>query len=67
MIRLRKLQKNELDDYKYWKLPVHEYHKFNDPYFKKRSKQEVEDLIEKYKTQIPENIKIISNEKNQII
>ncbi|SOS48871.1 hypothetical protein TNO021_370004 [Tenacibaculum dicentrarchi] len=45
MIKLRKLQISDLEEYKYWKLPKHSYHSLNGPYFKKDSKEEVEKKI----------------------
>ncbi len=73
MIKLRKLEINDLEDYKYWKLPEHSYHSLNGPYFKKDSKEEVENKIQTLKNEfqneknVLDNVRIISNEKNEII
>ena len=42
MIRLRKIEVQDLADYKYWKKPIHAYHKFNGPYFQRQSEEEKE-------------------------
>jgi len=47
MIKLKTLELTDLEEYKYWKLPFHKYHDFNGPYFKKNSKKEIEDYIQK--------------------
>ncbi len=73
MIKLRKLELDDLEDYKYWKLPDHRYHLFNGPYFKKDSKKIIEKQIEILKNDLVkrktvlENKRIISNEQNEII
>ena len=41
MIKLRPLLLSDLDKYKHWKLPQHEYHAFNGPYFKLETKEEI--------------------------
>ena len=45
MIKLRKLKLNDLKAYGYWKSPEHSYHSLNRPYFKKDSKEEIENII----------------------
>ena len=72
MIKLRPLLLSDLDKYKHWKLPHHEYHAFNGPYFKLETKEEIEKYIEKLKRDLQNNQaltnkKIVSNEKNEII
>jgi RimJ/RimL family protein N-acetyltransferase len=73
MIKLRELEFNDLEEYKYWKLPEHSYHSLNGPYFKKDSKEEIEKKIQILKNNfqkdksILKNVKIISNDKNEII
>ncbi len=73
MILLRKLKLNDLDEYKFWKLPQHKYHILNGPYFKKNSKEEVEELIVSLKNDFSEgkavldHKRIISNDKDQLI
>lgn len=73
MIKLRKLEFNDLEDYNYWKLPEHSYHFLNGPYFKKDSKKEVEKKIQILKNKflkeenVLNNVGIISNDKNELI
>ncbi len=73
MIKLRNLNINDLTVYKKWKLPHHKYHKFNGPYFEKKSVAEIEKFIKSLKKDlinknpVLENKKIISNAKNEII
>ena len=73
MIKLKKLELDDLEDYKYWKLPSHKYHLFNGPYFKKDSKEIIDEQIEILKNDLVkrktvlENKRIISNEQNEII
>lgn len=40
-LKLRKIEKEDLPEYKHWKLPNHKYHEFNGPYFRKATKKEV--------------------------
>ena len=73
MIKLRKLELADLADYKYWNLPVHNYHLTNAPYFEKDSEEDVERLIQALKVNfslgknVLENKRIISNEQNEMI
>ncbi|WP_299892088.1 GNAT family protein [uncultured Lacinutrix sp.] len=73
MIKLRNLNLNDLEIYKYWKLPFHKYHSLNGPYFKKDSKETIEKQIEVLKSDFTsgkntlENKNIISNKQNDII
>ena len=73
MIILRDLELDELEKYKYWKLPHHKYHLFNGPYFKKDSIHDVEKHIKTLKNKLIkgkcalENKKIITNEHHEII
>ena len=72
-ILLKRLKKEDLNEYKFWKQPKHSYHLLNGPYFKKSSEQEIEKDIHKLKLKfqkgepVLENIRIISNEKNEMI
>lgn len=45
-IRLRLLEVKDLDDYLYWNHPSREFHKYNGPYFKKRTEAELEQFVE---------------------
>ena len=73
MIKLRKLKLNDLKAYGYWKSPEHSYHSLNGPYFKKDSKEEIENIIQGLKNEflkgedVLDNKRIISNNKNEII
>lgn len=70
---LRKLKVEDLDNYRYWKHPKHSYHLLNGPYFKKPTKKEIDEEIKilKLKFQndanVLDNIRIISNDKNDLI
>jgi len=73
VVKLRKLEYSDLEDYMYWKLPKHSYHSFNGPYFKKDSKNEIEKKIQFLKSEflkeksVLEHVKMITNDKNEII
>lgn len=41
LISLRKICVADLAEYAYWQSPVHKYHRFNGPYFYKKTEQEV--------------------------
>lgn len=72
-ILLRKLMIEDLDNYKYWKHPRHSYHLLNGPYFKKPTEKEIEEEIKTLKLKfqkevnVLENVRIISNKKNDMI
>lgn len=73
-IRLRKIAREDLQKYKYWQLPIHKYHDFNGPYFKKLSKEEVEQKIQSISSEMDQGNddplagkRIISNEHNELI
>jgi len=57
-IILRKLQINDLDDYLKWKHPLREFHKYNGPYYKIESEEELLELVENFRK------KLLSGEKN---
>lgn len=73
MITLRDLKLEDIEKYKYWKLPHHKYHLFNGPYFKKDTINDIEKQIKKIKRKLIkgncafENKKMISNKRNEII
>lgn len=50
-IKLRKIRKEDLEEYKYWQQPIHKYHAYNGPYFKKSTAKEVEGEIRKLSEQ----------------
>ncbi|MCG8329717.1 MAG: GNAT family N-acetyltransferase [Chitinophagales bacterium] len=74
MIRLRKIEARDLADYKYWKKPIHAYHKFNGPYFKRQSEEEIKEEITNLKrafeqgnlNPLPQK-RIITNVENELI
>ena len=73
-IELRKITKEDLTEYEYWKLPIHKYHHFNGPYFKKSSKEEIGSEIKRISEEfkkgnrnpIPER-RMISNKKRELL
>lgn len=72
-VLLKKLKVENLDDYKYWKHPKHNYHLLNGPYFKKSSEKKIEQQIQALKlkfqkgNEVLENIRIITNKENEMI
>jgi len=67
-IVLRELELKDLEDYFYWNLPSREFHKFNGPYYRKRSEEELRKHIGELKLLLLEgeknalkNKKIIAN------
>jgi len=74
MIKLRKIEISDLENYQYWKLPIHKYHSLNGPYFKKKTDKEVRNLIEDMRSKFGNTFnnplsqkKLISNDENHII
>lgn len=73
MIKLRKLTIDDLEEYKYWKLPVHDYHEFNGPYYPKDSAEEIEKSINNLRedflngTEVLSHKRIITNKSNELI
>ncbi|MEW7279309.1 GNAT family protein [Aquimarina sp. 2201CG1-2-11] len=73
MIKLRKLELDDLEEYKFWKLPHHKYHSFNGPYFEKDSEKDIEEQIQQLRAEllqgktVLEHKRIISNAQNEII
>ncbi len=74
MIKLRNIEVDDLENYKYWQLPIHKYHLLNGPYFKKQTEEEIIQLVQNIKSNIESNAKnplpqkkIISNEINHMI
>lgn len=41
-VKVRQITKEDLSACRYWKLPDHQYHDFNGPYFKKQTLEEIE-------------------------
>ena len=72
-MNLRRLKLEDLDQYRYWKLPQHKYHSLNGPYFKKDSVEEVDAYIQCLKKDLAnnksvlENKRIIANDEGKII
>src|SRR6185369_16354290 len=65
---LRELKLEDLDDYLKWKHPSREHRKYNGPYFKQETEQELKELVETYRKKLElgehnvlENKKIIAN------
>ena len=73
-IHLRHIEIADLAEYAHWKLPVHKYHDFNGPYFKKQTKAEIDLKIEALSKALNEGTpapipgkKIISNQQNKLL
>lgn len=47
-IYLRQLQSKDLQSYEYWHHPSREYHKFNGPYYKKKTEEEIHQQIKEW-------------------
>lgn len=67
-IILRELEIKDLEDYLYWNHPSREFHKFNGPYYGKRSEEElikyveeIEDQLLKGERNVLKDKKIIAN------
>ncbi len=73
-IDLRELQLKDLETYLYWNHTDRKFHKFNWPYFKQRTEQELNDYIklleEKLKNwekNVLENKKLIVNQNDELL
>jgi len=67
-IILRELEIKDLEDYLYWNHPLRKFHKFNGPYYRKRSEDELREYVDNLRKLIiqgEENVlkdkKIIAN------
>lgn len=74
MITLRKIKEQDLADYKYWQQANHKYQDFNGPYFKKRTREEIDHEIEVLKGILKAGDKnplprkrFITNEKDHLL
>ncbi|CAL2087600.1 GNAT family protein [Tenacibaculum sp. 190524A02b] len=73
MIILRKIQLEDIKEYRFWKNPTHKYHTLNGPYFQKLTEKEVEKEIDKIEEALQNNIaalshkRMISNKENELI
>ena len=73
-IALRKITEKDIEEYKYWQLPIHQYHNYNGPYFSKSSKEKIEReikvIFEALQEGNPDPMpkkRIISNENNALL
>ena len=73
-IILKEITIEDLEEYEFWKLPQHEYHQLNGPYFKKDSISEIKNQIRQLRVKFKDGIKnplplkkLIVNEKDQLI
>lgn len=74
MIYLRKISVEDLEQYRYWKLPRHQYHSLNGPYFEKDSELEIDAQIaalrqqfsDGHKDPLPQR-KIISTKAHRMV
>lgn len=48
-IKLRQLQKNDLENYYYWNLPERAFHQFNGPYFKIETEEALRQRVDQMK------------------
>jgi len=51
-VKLRKIKLTDLEAYYYWNLPERHFHKFNGPYFKKATEDELREIVDNIKEQI---------------
>lgn len=73
-INLREIELKDLEQYLYWNNPKRKFHKFNWPYFKQKTEEELVEYIELLKKKIInkeanvlENKKLIVNHKDELI
>lgn len=73
-ITLREIKLNDLEQYLYWNSPSRKFHKFNWPYFKQRTQNELinhvnllKDKLLDNQINVLENKELIINEKNELI
>lgn len=72
-IKLRKIKKEDLPDYAFWKSPEHRYHKLNGPYFKKQTTGEIAEAIKQIAEELDRgldalpNRRIISNQHGALL
>jgi len=73
-VTLRNLTKQDLEEYTFWKLPIHKYHDYNGPYFQKLSEAEARKKISALAHEIDQGNtnplpqkKIISNSRKEIL
>ena len=63
-IILRELENKDLDDYLYWNHPSREFHKFNGPYYGKKSEDELKRYVEDLKERLLKGEKnVLKNKK----
>ena len=74
MITLRIITQEDIAQYRYWQLAHHKYHSLNGPYFKKKSEEQIDQMVAKISQEISSGKlnptpkkKIISNEKNELL
>ncbi|KLU62407.1 acetyltransferase (GNAT) family protein [Peptococcaceae bacterium CEB3] len=65
-IVLRELKVKDLEDYLYWNLPSHEFHKFNGPYYEKRSGEELVKLVEELRALLLQGERNVLQNKKMI-
>ncbi len=73
-IRLKKIEEKDLEAYRYWKKPIHQYHKLNGPYFRKQTEEEIDIEIKQLKKEfekgnqdpLPQK-RMITNIENELI
>jgi putative hydrolase of HD superfamily len=63
-VKLRELKLKDLKDYLHWNHPDREFHKFNGPYFKQDTLEELKNKIQNYEEKLKRNeANIIENKK----
>lgn len=66
-IRLEKFSEAHLDQYKYWNHPSREFHKYNGPYYKKQSEDELNALVEKWRSEFQQGDSKVLQRWNAIV
>lgn len=73
MIKLRRINKNDIEQYKYWQQDFHAYHSFNGPYYPKKSEKDIEEQMINLAKKLANNAidlnrkKLIVDEENNIV
>lgn len=66
-IKLRKLQARDLDDYLHWNDPERAFHKYNGPYFKQKTREELESFVEQLRVWFAKGIEDVLEKKELIV
>ncbi|KDR95112.1 Protein N-acetyltransferase, RimJ/RimL family [Peptoclostridium litorale DSM 5388] len=66
-IAIRKLKPGDLDSYLYWNHPSREFHKYNGPYYEKKSVQEIEEIVSGWRIRMIEGEEDVLKNKKMIV